>query len=43
MVYRKSVLEGWHCSFCGFTHDDPDVVIDHENREHGGKKRNETD
>lgn len=38
MVYRNSLSVKGHCSWCDFTHEDFEKVVDHENREHGGKK-----
>jgi hypothetical protein len=41
LVYRLSLYDKWHCSWCYFTHEDYRAVIDHENSEHGGKKASE--
>jgi len=39
LVYRKSLTGKWYCSWnCGFKHDDIEKVIEHEKKEHGGKK-----
>jgi len=40
MVYRKSLTDKWCCSWdCGFTHEGVEKVIEHENKEHGGGKK----
>lgn len=38
MVYRKSLGDKWRCSWCDFTHEDFEVVVEHENSGHGGRK-----
>ena len=38
MVYRERLADPWHCNCCSFTHEDFEVVVEHENEEHGGKK-----
>ena len=38
MVYRNSLSDKWHCSWCDFEHEDFDRVVEHENREHAGRK-----
>ena len=40
LVYRKSLTDKWCCSWnCGFEHEDVEKVIEHENKEHGEKKK----
>jgi len=34
-MIRKSLFDPWECSFCGYKHEDPAVVIEHENNDHG--------
>lgn len=36
MVYRERLSDPWHRSFCEFTHENYEVVIEHENNERGG-------
>ena len=38
MVHREHLFDPWHCSWGSFTHEDLNVVVDHENNEYGGKK-----
>ncbi|MDH5783534.1 MAG: hypothetical protein OEZ35_07740 [Candidatus Bathyarchaeota archaeon] len=38
LVYRKSLKDKWRCSWCSLTHEDFEKVVEHENREHAGRK-----
>jgi len=39
MVFREGLSDPWHCSWCNFTHKDYGKVVDHENSEHGGGRK----
>jgi hypothetical protein len=40
MVYRKSLDDKWHCSWnFGFMYEDFAKVVERENKEHCGAKR----
>ena len=41
MVYRNKLTDPWHCSWCSYTNDDFGKVVEHEKREHGGRKTEE--
>jgi len=38
-LHSAEGLELWHCSWCDFTHEDFKIVVDHENDEYGGGKK----
>jgi len=39
MVYRAKLTDPWHCSWCNYTHEDVSKVLEHENAEHCGNRR----
>lgn len=38
MVYRHSLRDKWHCSWCDFEHRSFEKVVEHEDNKHSGEK-----
>ncbi len=39
MVHRKRLTDPWHCSWCNYTHEKIEKVVEHENKEHRTKNK----